>query len=179
MITGVSPLRAQPVAQAVKSGPVKGSLRLSGRADRQPHNRPSKLVRADPPDRADFAQELEDFDKVGEPERCEYYLARAAEQMQCHKPQLSPLRLQEFVGLLPDEDHEVPGGYTDSLSQNTKLGRAVNDACLELDALGKLVRTETLCSCVQRYTIQSCRTHPCWNCRRRRIWRKLTTFYGS
>lgn len=107
MITGVSPLRAQPVAQAVKSGPVKGSLRLSGRADRQPHNRPSKLVRADPPDRADFAQELEDFDK-------------------------------EFVGLLPDEDHEVPGGYTDSLSQNTKLGRAVNDACLELDALGKL-----------------------------------------
>ena len=43
------------------------------------------------------------------------------------------------MGLLPEEDYEVPGGYTDSLSSNTQLGRAVNDACLELDALGKLV----------------------------------------
>ena len=34
---------------------------------------------------------------------------------------------------------QVPGGANDSLSSNTKLGRAVDDACAELEALGKLV----------------------------------------
>ena len=33
---------------------------------------------------------------------------------------------------------QVPGGVNDSISSNTKLGRAVNDACAELEALGKL-----------------------------------------
>ncbi len=34
---------------------------------------------------------------------------------------------------------QVPGGYQDSLSKNTKLGRAVDDACSELSHLGELV----------------------------------------
>ncbi|KAK9807301.1 hypothetical protein WJX73_009731 [Symbiochloris irregularis] len=45
---------------------------------------------------------------------------------------------EDFEGLAPEEDWEVPGGVNDSLSQNTKLGRAVHDACLELDALSVL-----------------------------------------
>ena len=69
-----------------------------------------------------------------------------------------------FEGLLPEEDYEVsllharrcsgpsdamcadtklcqvPGGANDSLTSNTRLGRAVQDACAELEALGKLVR---------------------------------------
>ena len=35
---------------------------------------------------------------------------------------------------------QVPGGYQDSLSSNTELGRAVQDACDELDNLSSLVR---------------------------------------
>ena len=34
---------------------------------------------------------------------------------------------------------QVPGGYQDSLSSNTELGRAVQDACEELDNLSNLV----------------------------------------
>lgn len=37
---------------------------------------------------------------------------------------------------------KVPGGYQDSLSKNTKLGRAVDDACSELSHLGELVRSK-------------------------------------
>lgn len=56
----------------------------------------------------------------------------------CPYQALAPLQ-EDFEGLLPEEDWVVPGGYNDSLSTNTQLGRAVHDACLELDALGKLV----------------------------------------
>lgn len=35
---------------------------------------------------------------------------------------------------------QVPGGALDSLSSNTKLGKAVQEACDELDALVTLVR---------------------------------------
>lgn len=45
---------------------------------------------------------------------------------------------EEHTELLPEEDWTVPGGYQDSLSKNTKLGRALDDACSELDHLGKL-----------------------------------------
>ena len=40
---------------------------------------------------------------------------------------------------------QVPGGANDSLTSNTKLGRAVEDACNELEALGKLVMTRSVC----------------------------------
>lgn len=43
-----------------------------------------------------------------------------------------------FEGLLPEEDFTVPGGYQDSLSSNTPLGRAVREACDELDHLNKM-----------------------------------------
>ena len=36
---------------------------------------------------------------------------------------------------------QVPGGYQDSLSSNTELGRAVQNACQELDNLSALVRS--------------------------------------
>ena len=39
---------------------------------------------------------------------------------------------------------QVPGGYQDSLSKNTKLGRAVDDACSELSHLGELVSIHLL-----------------------------------
>lgn len=35
---------------------------------------------------------------------------------------------------------QVPGGAKDSLTSNTQLGRAVNDACKELETLGSMVR---------------------------------------
>lgn len=38
---------------------------------------------------------------------------------------------------------QVPGGYEDSLSSNTELGRAVRAACSELDTLSQL-EVETL-----------------------------------
>lgn len=44
----------------------------------------------------------------------------------------------ESEGLLPEEDWTVPGGYQDSLSSNTELGRAVQNACDELDNLSSL-----------------------------------------
>ena len=34
---------------------------------------------------------------------------------------------------------QVPGGYQDSLSKNTKLGKALDEAVNELDTLGELV----------------------------------------
>lgn len=39
---------------------------------------------------------------------------------------------------------QVPGGYQDSLSSNTELGRAVQSACAELDTLATLEQ-EQLC----------------------------------
>lgn len=39
---------------------------------------------------------------------------------------------------------QVPGGYQDSLSKNTQLGKAVDEACKELDSLGELVRGSQL-----------------------------------
>ena len=35
---------------------------------------------------------------------------------------------------------QVPGGSEDSLSSNTELGRAVREACDEIEHLGRLVR---------------------------------------
>ncbi|KAK9829756.1 hypothetical protein WJX72_007695 [[Myrmecia] bisecta] len=40
--------------------------------------------------------------------------------------------------LMPEEDWTVPGGANDTLSSNTQLGRAVQEACAELDSLGQL-----------------------------------------
>ena len=42
--------------------------------------------------------------------------------------------------LIVDCSLQVPGGYQDSLSSNTPLGRAVREACDELEALGSMVR---------------------------------------
>lgn len=42
------------------------------------------------------------------------------------------------VVLTKEEDWTVPGGANDSLSSNTHLGRAVQDACNELETLGGL-----------------------------------------
>ncbi|KAL3141091.1 hypothetical protein ABBQ38_003447 [Trebouxia sp. C0009 RCD-2024] len=74
------------------------------------------------------------------PHRCQITQAR---------PQLQRLRAvpsdkhsadenEDFEGLLPEEDWTVPGGYQDSLSSNTELGRAVQSACDELDNLSAL-----------------------------------------
>lgn len=38
----------------------------------------------------------------------------------------------------------MPGGYQDSLSSNTELGRAVRSACDELETLGGMVRSSFL-----------------------------------
>lgn len=51
-----------------------------------------------------------------------------------------------FEGLTPEEDYTVPGGYMDSMSSNTQLGRAVQAACEELEQLGKLVRAAAPCA---------------------------------
>jgi hypothetical protein len=56
---------------------------------------------------------------------------------------------------------QVPGGANDSLSSNTHLGRAVQDACNELETLGGLVRRCVMqlsdaCSCtvcLHRWTV--------------------------
>lgn len=42
---------------------------------------------------------------------------------------------ENFEGLTPEEDWEVPGGPNDSLSSNTELGRAVRETCEELEHL--------------------------------------------
>jgi hypothetical protein len=59
----------------------------------------------------------------------------------CHVPCCMGI-VQEADGLLPEEDQQVPGGYQDSLSSNTELGRAVRGACSELETLEGLVRCE-------------------------------------
>ena len=41
---------------------------------------------------------------------------------------------------------QVPGGYQDSLSSNTELGRAVQNACDELDNLSNLVQDLAKCA---------------------------------
>ncbi|KIZ00522.1 hypothetical protein MNEG_7439 [Monoraphidium neglectum] len=46
---------------------------------------------------------------------------------------------EEFVGLLPEEDQEVPGTYFDALNRNTKLGKAVASAVDELEHLNDMV----------------------------------------
>lgn len=38
---------------------------------------------------------------------------------------------------------QIPGTYRDAMSSNTQLGKAIKDACNELDILGKL-ENETL-----------------------------------
>lgn len=45
-----------------------------------------------------------------------------------------------IMQLIPHHNTQVPGGYEDSLSSNTELGRAVRAACSELDTLSQLVR---------------------------------------
>lgn len=42
--------------------------------------------------------------------------------------------------LTKEEDWVVPGGYQDSMSSNTELGRAVKAACEELETLGVMER---------------------------------------
>ena len=42
---------------------------------------------------------------------------------------------------------QVPGTSTDSLSSNTQLGRAVQDACSELEGLQALVRPLCMLQC--------------------------------
>jgi len=49
-----------------------------------------------------------------------------------------PQEPQDFEGLLPEEDQEVPGTYWDALNGNTKLGKAVRAACEELEHLNEL-----------------------------------------
>lgn len=44
---------------------------------------------------------------------------------------------------------QVPGGYQDSLSSNTELGRAVQNACDELDNLSNLVQDLDSCTAYQ------------------------------
>jgi hypothetical protein len=43
-----------------------------------------------------------------------------------------------FEGLAPEEDAEVPGGYTEAMSASTRLGKAIRSACDELDTLAAL-----------------------------------------
>ncbi|KAK9838341.1 hypothetical protein WJX81_005802 [Elliptochloris bilobata] len=45
---------------------------------------------------------------------------------------------EAFEGLQAEDDHQVPGAATDSLSSNTQLGRAVQSACSELELLSLL-----------------------------------------
>ena len=58
------------------------------------------------------------------------------------QPKKSPAQpeddIDDFEGLQPEEDWEVPGNPLATLSQNTEIGKAVNDACDELDHLGGL-----------------------------------------
>ncbi|PNW82070.1 hypothetical protein CHLRE_06g272500v5 [Chlamydomonas reinhardtii] len=45
---------------------------------------------------------------------------------------------EEFQGLLPDEDAEVPGNYFDAMDPKTKLGKAVRAAVDELNHLNAM-----------------------------------------
>lgn len=53
---------------------------------------------------------------------------------------------QEFEGLLPEEDIEIPGTYFDAMNSQTKLGKAVRAAVEELEHLGDL-EVEVLQQC--------------------------------
>ncbi|GFR43356.1 hypothetical protein Agub_g4427, partial [Astrephomene gubernaculifera] len=55
---------------------------------------------------------------------------------------------EEFVGIPPEEDVEVPGTYQDALNPHTKLGKAVRAAVDELNHLNAL-EMETLQQCDQ------------------------------
>ncbi|KAG1655172.1 hypothetical protein FOA52_005789 [Chlamydomonas sp. UWO 241] len=48
------------------------------------------------------------------------------------------LSMADFDGLLPEEDDTVPGTYFDALNGNTKLGKAVKAACVELNHLNAM-----------------------------------------
>ena len=52
---------------------------------------------------------------------------------------IADTNLQVSLSVL-DCRFQVPGGYKDSLTKNTPLGRAVSDACSELEQLGAMVR---------------------------------------
>ncbi|CAG9466082.1 unnamed protein product [Pedinophyceae sp. YPF-701] len=76
--------------------------------------------------------------------------ARAARQWRAaagpsepEQPQSQPGEeedVEEF--LLPEEDEEIPGSYRDAMNPNKPLGRAVANACEELDHLGELERDQ-------------------------------------
>ncbi|GIL93014.1 hypothetical protein Vretimale_15448 [Volvox reticuliferus] len=53
---------------------------------------------------------------------------------------------EEFVGIPPEDDAEVPGTYLDALNPNTKLGKAVRAAVDELNHLNAM-EMETLQQC--------------------------------
>ncbi|GIL67318.1 hypothetical protein Vafri_20721 [Volvox africanus] len=53
---------------------------------------------------------------------------------------------EEFVGIPPEDDVEVPGSYMDALNPNTKLGKAVRAAVDELNHLNAM-EMETLQQC--------------------------------
>ncbi|CAL5223377.1 g5882 [Coccomyxa viridis] len=75
-------------------------------------------------------------------------LTRAAQgTLHCKQRWSVPVSIREgepqeddFDGLSKEEDWTVPGGAFDSLSSNTQLGKAVQQACDELDTLVTLER---------------------------------------
>ncbi|GLC40950.1 hypothetical protein PLESTB_000963300 [Pleodorina starrii] len=72
-----------------------------------------------------------------------YNRATAADQP---APQKAGGSDEEFVGIPPEEDVEVPGGYMDALNPNTKLGKAVRAAVDELNHLNSM-EMESLQQC--------------------------------
>ncbi|KAG7668722.1 hypothetical protein Ndes2526B_g03652 [Nannochloris sp. 'desiccata'] len=50
---------------------------------------------------------------------------------------------EQFEGLDPAEDAEIPGTYRDAMTSNTPLGKAIKEVCSELDNLAALEK-ETL-----------------------------------
>ena len=55
--------------------------------------------------------------------------------------------LATIISISMDELMQVPGGYQDSLSSNTELGRAVKSACDELETLGDMVHLSSRSQC--------------------------------
>lgn len=72
------------------------------------------------------------------PRRPSRLAARAASDTPEPKAEAAQPEDDDFEGLTPEEDWEVPGNPLATLSQNTEIGRAVNDACEELDHLSGL-----------------------------------------
>lgn len=64
----------------------------------------------------------------------------------CCQAALPPPVDEDFEGLSPDEDEEVPGTYADAMNPNTKLGRAIKRATEEIQTLSGLER-ESLQQC--------------------------------